>query len=125
MDPFYLIVGSTAIIILILILIYIGIQMIYRKTASGSNLFPPSFATCPDFWTVNDGKCKIPDQGGKNMGSLKSANYSQIPGYDSTTGTIDFSNQGWSATGTAICAQRKWANSNGITWDGVTNYNGC
>jgi len=23
------------------------------------------------------------------------------------------------------CAQRKWANTMGITWDGVTNYNGC
>lgn len=23
------------------------------------------------------------------------------------------------------CAQRKWANTMGITWDGVTNFNGC
>jgi len=23
------------------------------------------------------------------------------------------------------CAKRKWANDNGIVWDGVTNYNGC
>jgi hypothetical protein len=26
---------------------------------------------------------------------------------------------------TPICAKRKWANDNGIVWDGVTNYNGC
>lgn len=24
-----------------------------------------------------------------------------------------------------ICAQREWANLMGITWDGVSNYNGC
>ena len=26
---------------------------------------------------------------------------------------------------TERCAQRKWATTMGITWDGVTNYNGC
>jgi len=125
MDMFYVIVGTTAIIILILILLYIGLQMVTKKTASGKNLFPPTYSTCPDFWTVNDGKCKIPQSDGKNIGSLSSANYSNIPGYDSKTGTINFADQGWSATGSAICSQQKWANSNGITWDGVANYNGC
>jgi len=26
---------------------------------------------------------------------------------------------------TPRCAKRKWANDNGIVWDGITNFNGC
>ena len=125
MDKFYLIVGSIAIIILILVLLFVGIKMIGNKTATGNNLFPPMYSSCPDYWTVYNGQCKIPDSGAKNIGSLRAANYSTIPGYKAQTGTIDFNDTAWAATGTAICSQKKWANSNGISWDGVTNYNGC
>jgi hypothetical protein len=24
-----------------------------------------------------------------------------------------------------VCLQREWANKNGISWDGVSNFNGC
>jgi hypothetical protein len=39
---------------------------------------------------------------------------------------IDFSDPGWSANGkSATCSQKAWAQTNSITWDGVTNYNRC
>jgi len=125
MDIFYVIVPSIAIIILILILTYIGIQMVNKKSASGKNEFPPQYATCPDYWQLNnEGKCVMPTTGSRNSvtGTLSASN---TPGYNSTEGIIDFNNSGWSATGSSICKQKMWANSNNVTWDGVSNYNAC
>ena len=34
---------------------------------------------------------------------------------------IDFSDPKWKG----ICDKKKWANENGIVWDGVSNYNSC
>ena len=34
---------------------------------------------------------------------------------------IDFSDSKW----TGECDKRKWANENGIVWDGISNYNSC
>ena len=34
---------------------------------------------------------------------------------------IDFSNPAW----TGVCDKKKWANENGIVWDGISNYNSC
>ncbi len=124
MDIFYVIVPSIAIIILILILTYIGIQMVNKKTASGQNVFPPQYSNCPDYWQLNnDKKCVVPQPGARNSISATSLSNSPPSGYDGST--IDFNNSGWAATGNPICKQKMWANSNNVTWDGVSNYNGC
>lgn len=111
---FYNIVLITAVIILILVLTYIGIQM-YRK--STTDIFPPVVAACPDVWEQTpDGKyCRIPNASQSSL---------TAPGMDATNGTIDFKDPKWSVKQSAICAQREWANKNGIVWDGVSNYNG-
>jgi len=46
--------------------------------------------------------------------------------YNPLVTEINFTDSGW-ANGavTNICNQKKWANLNGIVWDGVTNYNSC
>jgi len=52
-------------------------------------------------------------------------NSSNTPGYNFVDFSIDFNNKGWMMKGTEMCSKKKWANSNGIIWDGVSNYNDC
>jgi len=43
-----------------------------------------------------------------------------------TGSVIQFSDNGWTAGGkSSICTQKSWANTYGVVWDGVSNYNGC
>ena len=77
-----------------------------------------------------DKKCKIPDDGNKNAGSLYesgllSDSARQTIGLDEATSTIDFAHDDWKASGQAICAKHNWAKTHGVVWDGVSNYNDC
>jgi hypothetical protein len=134
MEKFYLIVLTIASILLILILTYIGLSMSKR----GNNVpFPPVASACPDYWEINSkGLCVIPTGGKtKNSSSIFKDNKlildtKTTPGLvansSNNSGTIDFSNSGWSSLGSSqLCAQKDWANKNGIIWDGVNNYNNC
>ena len=135
MDIFYIIVLSIAIILLILLLTYIGIQMNSAGTKTAP--YPPTKSTCPDYWTIDsDGKCNVPTTGRNipseslTVASGSSVSGAQTPGYTSTSTskTIDFSKSAWSSyggLGSELCGQKLWANTNGIMWDGVSNYNGC
>jgi hypothetical protein len=123
MDPFYMIAMAIAIIVLIIILTVIGVMLSYKNTVS----FPPSQNACPDYWTEtvdNNGKivCTI-DQ--RNQGTFTST--SSTPGYNASNQTINFKDPGWGNTdnSSATCSLKKWANTNYILWDGVSNYNGC
>ena len=93
MDNFYTIVIVIAIILLIGILTYIGMLM---NDSSGSEVYPPSSTTCPDYWEIDSsGKCKIPGKSAKNRGTLFSeagrllAKSSTTPGLESDE-IIDF-----------------------------------
>tara|TARA_B110000285_G_scaffold26529_1_gene25786 strand:- start:627 stop:1031 length:405 start_codon:yes stop_codon:yes gene_type:complete len=134
MDNFYTIVIVIAIILLIGILTYIGMLM---NDSSGSEVYPPSSTTCPDYWEIDSsGKCKIPEESkipgksAKNRGTLFSeagrflANSSTTPGLESDT-NIDFNDDGWNKSGNSVCAKKHWANTYGIVWDGISNYNDC
>jgi hypothetical protein len=125
MDIFYIIVLSIATIVLILILTYIGIQMTNKQTSSST--FPPTSSTCPDYWSLaSDGKSCLVKTTGRNAvgGEYQSSNVKS--GYNSGLSSIDFTDPGWSADGkSAVCAQKTWADSEKISWDGVTNYNKC
>lgn len=92
--------------------------------------FPPTYNTCPDFWAVQGNVCVIPTSLGKNVGSIYSGN-SLILNSKNTNGlstdlkTIDFTDANW-GTGTSLkCNQQVWANTWGILFDGITNFNGC
>ena len=131
MDLFYIIVISILIIFLIIVLSYYGIVL--QKRVKEIKVYPPQPPSiCPDYWTLNpDGKCKIPDSSSKNAGAIYgnnnevNLNTNNTYGY-TDGGIIDFNNNGWSSGGTnAVCNKKKWANVNGIVWDGVTNFNGC
>jgi len=140
MDYFYIIVVAIAFIILILLLTFIGImlQSQYKNTP-----FPPTSNTCPDGWLHDGSGCKIPDPSGnlsyQNTG-IMDARYiidsclnNVMPfvkcygvRQDPSNCYIEPSGVNWLSFGTtATCAQKNWANSYNILWDGVSNYNQC
>lgn len=127
METFYLVVLSVAIILLIIILAYIGIYGMNEKSKSA---FPPVKYDCPDYWQKNEyGECVIPTSG-PNMGAFNNKGdliptIQNIPGINYNNDAINFEDAGWSASGSSRCAQKKWANDNGIVWDTVSNYNQC
>ena len=134
MDIFYTSVLGVAAVLLILILTYIGIMLTVstKKTAK----YPPVANLCPDYWeVVKDGSgCVVPVKGGKNIGTLRdnaggaTGALTATSGYKSISGSgaiIDFTDNGWAKSGTAICNKNTWAKTNNIVWDGVSNYNSC
>jgi hypothetical protein len=134
MDKFYIIVLAIAIILLILILTYVGITMGDKKKIANQQ-FPPSSATCPDYWdvsTTDPSFCSLPKPGFKNIGDVydktgtNTLTTKNTFGYDSTKKIINFNDKSWENTGvTTLCAKKKWANNHGIVWDGISNSNTC
>ena len=128
MDNFYMIVITVAIIALICALTYVGVIMAYGE---GTEVYPPQSTTCPDYWVIDENKkCKIPNDGEKNTGSLYesgllSDSAKQTIGLDEATKTVDFANDDWKASGQPICAKQTWAKTHNVVWDGVSNYNDC
>jgi hypothetical protein len=136
MEPFNKIVLGTALVLLILSLAYMGVLMTYYKKKVP---FPSVGATCPDYWTSKNSL----DVNGNPVLTCSAGSGSVNAGYhginslkdpqggvhiDKTGNGYQFTttDAGWTKGGTAaICNQRNWAVSNGIEWDGVTNYNGC
>jgi hypothetical protein len=126
MDIFYTIVLTIAIIFLILILTIVGITL---NSTNNNQSFPPTKNTCPDYWTVST--CILDP---RNMGTItkNSDNTYKFPSstkgvVDSSTGKINFTDSTWASSymRTNQCALYQWTNNNKISWDGVSNFNGC
>ena len=99
------IIVSVCLFILTLILIYIVLTK-----SKNNKQWPPLLGNCPDYWddSVGDGTaCTIKkNTGQQNMGTCPVApDFSKAP-YVGATGT---------------CAKFNWANTCGITWDGITS----
>ena len=138
MERFHVIVLAIATIVLVLILVFVGILL----SKGNTNLaFPPNYGVCPDYWRIDasSNKCIIPKFSDNvvNVGNIYGSdpsppdppledNILTTPGYSFdvsnqiVTHYIDFSDSKWS-----VCNKKKWANENGIIWDGVSNYNNC
>lgn len=137
MEWFYTVVIVIALLLLIIMLTYIGSRMISSKqSGNADSVFPPVKNSCPDLWetelTGNITYCTVPPRNGKNVGSLYNVtgtfNSDGIYGLSTSSSkkNINFSADGWSNTGlSSDCAKQKWANSRGILWDGISNYNQC
>ena len=126
MQFFYNIVIFIGIGILIFTLAFIGASMYYQKDGV---VFPQYISDCPDYWTNNsDGTCSVV-VGNKSVnapniseGQRKLGNITVIPPSDldkeynpqQLTYIYDFNNSSW-------CDKRKWAMTNDIFWDGITN----
>lgn len=124
MASFNFIVISIAAVILILILTYISIRV---STAKKDEIFPPTYNNCPDGWEVGENNmCKAPLNG--NIGSPPINSNTKFVTLDTNSRMgISSSDSSWiGGSGlSSICAKKKWANMNNISWDGVSNYNSC
>ena len=100
---FYKLAVLFTLIFLIICLIAIGILMQYQNAGKK---FPYRSTVCPDLWTIStDGKsCST---SGNNKGTFNGSPSIVLENYPT------------------ICEKKIWTKTNGIRWDGVSNYTGC
>ena len=139
MDTFRTVVLAIAVVVLIGFLAYVGSMI---KTDVKSQMFPPISQQCPDRWTYGETRAIPTDptspitstsctSGTTNLGTATSLNSLNRPNASLITlkGTNPaYKVAGWGVTilpAATVCLQREWANKNGISWDGVSNFNGC
>ena len=109
MALFQKIVLYTAIIILILSLVIIGIAL---NSKSSSTLWPPFIADCPDYWLL--------DGSGNNTTCTNIKDLGTCPaGTDSQHLVMNFNDPIYTGTN-GLCAKYKWATNCNVTWDGIT-----
>ena len=132
MQFFYTMVLFIAIVILILTLTLIGVSMYNQINAV---VYPQYLSDCPDYWIKNeDGTCsvvvgndsvnalsvKYDYTRDRKLGNIKvtePCNLQKKYNPHQLTYKFDFRNNGW-------CDNRKWAMTNDIFWDGMTNVRG-
>jgi hypothetical protein len=114
MQTFQKIVLFSAIIILILALVFIGIALMYNK----SSQWPPIQSSCPDYWLMDGSGNNATCTNIKDLGvcPVDSGNTSQT---DSKHLIMNFNNGIFSGSN-GTCAKYKWANNCQVTWDGIT-----
>jgi len=113
MEVFYIAVLAIATGILILILTSVGVLL---RKSNTEVPWPPTAGRCPDFWTEvsegeNKGNCY---HEGVNIGLAAAA------AANKAAMAIDLASDH-----PTTCDKRSWAKTNGVQWDGVTNYNKC
>lgn len=114
LNKFNKIVLFTAIFILIISLIIVGILLSFLLM---SETYPPVISDCPDYWDVslnssNETICINLSQQNTGLGTSECTNYNTDLFLVSGT---DYAN--------VLCEKYKWANDCDITWDGITNNN--
>ena len=153
MEYFYIITIVVAITILILILGFIAFTMKLGNNKAiwppFSEPCPIFWNISGELIDISNAVCIVPFYTGINTGSIYSTGnafvagnnyvagnnfipttFTSTPGYKRTetniNNYINFNDIGWNSTGvSSICAKKNWANKYGISWDGVTNFNGC
>jgi hypothetical protein len=105
MEAFQKTVLYSAIVILLIALIVIGIILSTTK----SKQWPPMTPQCPDYWSIDaSGQCVNT----KDLGTCSPAS-----GQDHLT--MNFTIPAYSGS-SGLCAKYKWANKCGVSWDGIT-----
>ena len=136
MATFQSLVLITAIVILIILLVIIGIALFYQTYSAP---WPPKTPLCPDYWVAVPGTVdsvsKMADAGNlpfnyadlsgnsfdvsgavcvniKNIGTCSAASGSKYLVKDFTGSGFEGSN--------GACQKYKWAKGCGVSWDGIT-----
>ena len=109
MEGFQNFVLISAIIILIIALVIIGIAL---SNSSSYVAWPPMVPQCPDFWTIdgsgNNAKCINV----KDLGTF-------VPSNGQIHQTMSFNTDAFTGSN-AACNKYKWANAYKLSWDGIT-----
>ena len=109
MEGFQKIVLYSAIIILIIALVMIGISL---SNAKDSQVWPPVVPQCPDYWVADGSGNNATCINLKDLGTCKAT-----PGTRHLT--MNFNNAPYVGTG-STCAKYTWAKKCGVSWDGIT-----
>jgi hypothetical protein len=102
MNRFQKIVLISAIIILLIALIFIGFALSFSQ----DDKWPPLVPQCPDYWQIDGSGNNTTCSNVMNLGN-------------SCTSPMNFNNAPFTGSNGA-CAKYTWANSCGVTWDGIT-----
>jgi len=99
-------------VLMIALTIFLGMLLIMAlviKNGYKDQIFPPEVGQCPDYWTAkgDTGKCTATAD---NKGNYNEGDESEALSGDSATGRIE---------------NCKWAKSEKVNWDGITNRNLC
>jgi hypothetical protein len=118
---FYTIITVVALLLLIILLTLFGVY--FRQI--NERPFPETQALCPKNWKHINGNCINPTVGSTNYLSYIPTT---TPGYLSAGNGFNANDLQWEnylGAKNAICGKQKWANTNKLSWDGVSNYNSC
>tara|TARA_B100000287_G_C20458218_1_gene712235 strand:- start:48 stop:452 length:405 start_codon:yes stop_codon:yes gene_type:complete len=102
----------SAIVILIIVLIIIGVMLNYSLFNEN---YPPIISDCPDYWDVSlnsDNQVACHNIVRQNTGTCNNNTYPVEQFYAYASNPKD-----------VICAKYKWAKECNISWDGITNNN--
>ena len=108
MEGFQKFVLFTAIIVLIIALVFIGIALSY----SNETTWPPMVPQCPDYWLIDGSGNNSTCVNIKDLGTCQ-------PQSGQNHLVMNFNTPAFSGTNGA-CAKYTWANKCNVTWDGIT-----
>lgn len=109
MEWFQKIILYSAIIILIITLVLIGLSL---KYSNKNYVWPPMIPECPDYWVM--------DGSGNNSKCVNIQDLGTCPAQNGNTHLImDFGTAPFVGAH-ATCSKYNWANKCGISWDGIT-----
>ena len=108
MEGFQKFVLFSAIIILIIALVFIGIAL----SKATDQQWPPITAQCPDYWQIDGSGNNTTCINIKDLGTCKPLNGDKHL-------TMNFNGSAFSGQN-GMCAKYTWANKCGVTWDGIT-----
>lgn len=102
---FYKLLLLVTLIVLFISLAIIG-TILYNS--SKNSVFPPNISKCPDYYYMNDDTCYHTSDENLPTFTLDEINSDNI----GNPGTDELSE---------VCGKKRWAKSNNINWDGLTN----
>lgn len=97
---------------LVSLIIVLAIMGVMLGNSSKKQSFPPEYSMCPDYYTINS----------ENVCNINSDIYSNR---NADCMNKSFNENKFKIGGTGplsgLCEKKKWANTCGVTWDGITN----
>jgi len=108
MEGFQKIVLYSAIIVLIITLVFVGITLSYAKNQD----WPPMVPECPDYW--------IADGSGNNTQCINVKDLGTCPPNSDNQHLVMNFNDAPFTGDNGTCSKYNWANRCGVTWDGIT-----
>ena len=109
MEGFQKIVLYSAIIILIISLIIIGISLSYAKSGQ---VWPPVVSECPDYWVIDGSGNNATCKNVKDLGTCSATGGNKHLSINFNEAPFVGSNE--------ACAKYTWASKCGVSWDGIT-----